>query len=519
MRKLTKILVFTLCAIFCAGCFVGCGSSDENKADTIYAVCINKGYGTDWVDALLKRFCEKNPQYKYEIEKVYSDSQIKEKIQAGSQYCRYDLAFNGATYAADTEYLLSLNDVYESTISEGSRAGTAVISNVDDNALKGIVKKVDGKDVYYAMPWTAEVGGLCVNNDAVKAVLGENWRETYPCRTTDELLTFCAALKTAGLSPLMHSATNDYYGGISRVWFAQLNGEEGVTNYFEGRYSTPFGMQIGPAVAHNQGVEEAYKVLEQLGKGGYYYSEGYGLEWDVAQTLFMSGATAMLPIGDWVQTEMNKQYPNVDVQFIRYPVISALANNSTLGLGITEQELSSVVGYVDGTIATKPTVNSSKGFTTDEIIEKVRVARSWSNSYVNNFTVCIPEYSPKAEIAKEFLKFMVSDEGQLVYANATNGLTMCYGWDLGGNTEVWNSIGNFAKSRWTIAKNAIFLVRDRWETYGKAGLTPFRATEVAPLPILLSRTNNPWSAQKAYEYDYETYEREWSAIVARTETN
>ncbi len=516
MKRISRILALALCFTVAMSVFSGCGNKNENREDTIYAVCINKGYGTDWVDALLKRFCEKNPQYKYDVEKVYNDDQIKDKIESGSQYCRWDLAFNGATYAADTSYLLSLNDVYDYQITDGARAGTTVKSNVDENALKGIAKKVNGQEVYYAMPWTAEIGGLCVNNDAVTAKLGENWKQNYPCRTTNELLEFCAALKTAGLEPLMHSATNDYYGGIARVWFAQYNCEIGVSDYFEGRFSTPLGYQVGPEVAKNQGVLEAYKVLEAFGNAGYYYSDGYGLEWDVAQTLFMSGSAAMLPIGDWVQTEMNKQYPNVDVQFIRYPILSALATDK---YGITDEELSNVIAYVDGTIAEKPTVNSSKDLSVDEIIELVEVARSWSNSYINNFTVCIPNYSPKTQIAKEFLKFMVSDEGQEVYARATNGLTMCYGYDIEQNENLWNSIGNFAKSRWPIVKNARFLVRDRWESYAKAGLTPFRATEVAPLPILLSRETNRWTAQKAYEYDYETYQREWSAITARLETN
>ena len=517
MKKLTKLLALLLCTILSLSVVAGCGNNvNENKENTIYAVCINKGYGTEWVDALLEKFCEKHPEYEFDVQKVYSDDQIIDKIESGSQYCRWDLAFNGATFAADTEYLLPLNEIYESELSDGSRAGTTVISNMDDNALKGLVKMENNKEVYYAMPWTAEVGGICVNVDAVKAKLGDNWKTTYPCRTTNELLEFCSALKTAKLEPFMHSATNDYYGGIARVWFAQYNGEQGVSNYFEGRYSTPAGMEVGPSVAKNAGVLKAYEVLESIGNGGYFYSDGYGLEWDVAQTQFMSGAAAMLPIGDWVQTEMNKQYPNVDVQFIRYPVLSALATDK---LGITDAELAQIISFVDGDTATKPTVNSTKELSTDEVIEQVRVARSWSNSYVNNFTVCIPEYSPKAEIAKEFLKFMVSDEGQEVYARATNGLTMCYGWDMKDNAEVWDSIGAFAKSRWPIVENARFLIRDRWESYGKAGLTPFRATEIAPLPILLSRETEKFTAQQAYEYDYKTYEREWSAIVARLATN
>jgi ABC-type glycerol-3-phosphate transport system substrate-binding protein len=314
----------------------------------------------------------------------------------------------------------------------------------------------------------------------------------------------------------MHSATNDYYGGVSRVWWAQYNGAQGVTDYFEGRVQTPAGVQIGPSVAKNTGVLKAYEVLEALGKEGYYYKDGYGLEWDVAQTLFMGGAAAMLPCGDWVQTEMNKQYPNVDVQFIHYPVLTALGTEK---LGITDDELALIVDYVDGKTAQKPTVSPTKNYSSDQAVEIVREARAWSNSYANNFTVCIPEYSHKAEIAKEFLKYMVSDAGQKTYARATNGLTMCYGWDLEADTEIWNSIGNFAKTRWGIVENASFLLRDRWEAYGKAGLKPFCATDEAPLPILLSRDKNPWTAQQAYDYDYETYEREWAALTARVEAD
>ena len=123
------------------------------------------------------------------------------------------------------------------------------------------------------------------------------------------------------------------------------------------------------------------------------------------------------------------------------------------------------------------------------------------------------------DISKEFLKFMVSDEGQKIYAQATNGLTMCYGWDIEAEESVWNSIGAFAKTRWQIAKNAKFLVRDRWESYGKAGLKPFRATDKAPIPVLLSRDKNKWTAQQAYDYDYTTYVDEWAAITAKIEKN
>lgn len=517
MRKTFKGLALGLCALIASVGVVGCGGNEtKNSEDTIYAVVINKGYGTEWADALLKRFCELNPTYKYEIEKVYNDNQIIDKVESGLQYCRWDLAFNGATFAADTDYLLPLNDVLDWKLQEGARAGTSIKSNMDENALKGIVKKENGEDVYYAMPWTAQVGGLCVNNDAVVAKLGENWRETYPCRTTEELLVFCEALQTAGLEPLMHAADNDYYTGITSVWFAQYNGEAGVTDYYEGRFSTPLGVQVGPAVAKNTGVLRAYEVIEEIGKNGYFYEDGYGLEWDVAQTRFMTGATAMLPIGDWVQSEMNRQYPNVDVQYIPYPVISALGEDK---LGITDEELANIVGYVDGDISKQPTFTSTKGLTAEEVMAWVKEARSWSRSYVNNFTVCIPEYSKKIDISKEFLKFMVSDEGQKIYAQATNGLTMCYGWNIEEEDSVWNSIGAFAKSRWKIAKNAKFLLRDRWESYGKAGLKPFRATDKAPIPILLSRDKNKWTAQQAYDYDYTTYESEWASITAKLEEN
>lgn len=516
MKRFFKTAALLLAMLMTCSAFVACGGTEKNEEDTIYAVVINKGYGTDWTDALLKRFCELNPQYNYEIEKVYSDDQIIDKIESGAQYCRWDLAFNGATYAADTEYLLPLNDVYESTIESGSRAGTTIISHIDESALKGIAKQEDGKDVYYAMPWTAQVGGVCVNVDAVKKVLGDSWREDYPCRTTEEFKVFCEALKTKGLEPLMHAANNDYMLGLANIWFYQYNGVQGISNYYEGKFEGPNGLQVGAEVAKNTGVLRAYELVEELGKAGYYCKDGYGLEWDTAQTMFMSGKTAMLSIGDWVQTEMSKQYPNVDVQYIRYPVISALASDV---LGITDAELASIIDYVDGKTATAPEFTSTKNMSKDDVIKRVDEARRMSGSYVNNFTVCIPEYSKKADIAKEFLKFMVSDEGQKIYSLSTNGLTMCYGYDMQADTEVWNQVGEFAKTRWPIVKNAIFVVRDRWESFGKAGLKPFRASDKGSISILLSRDSNRWTAQQAYEYDYETYQKEWASLVAKIQVN
>lgn len=518
MKKLKKTLVTILACLMGFSVFAGCSASgtNENKADTIYVSVINKGYGTDWLYSLLDAFCAIHTDYSYEVSKAYDDTMIQTNIESGAEYCNYDLAFTGNMSPADTKYLLDIKDVYASTYATGTRAGKTVKECMDPNVLalledvNPVTKEPTGS--YYRMPWTGGINGLLVNYSKVTEVLGAGWENTYPCRTTDELLAFCSALKAKGFAPFIHSATTKYYQFLYDAWFAQYNGTQGISEYYKGRYydEGEDTVKEGPEAAVNDGVHESLKVMESIFSNGYSHDKSNGIDWEVCQTYFMLGYSAMFANGDWNNLEMMKQFPNNDIRFMKLPVISALGTK----YGITEDQLKTIIDYVDGKTSVKPTV-SNANYTAEQLIEIVREARAWTATYIEYYNVAIPVYSKKTEIAKEFLKFMVSDDGQRIFSKSTKGLTMCYGYNLEENAELFGSLNNFAKTRWNIAKNASYFIGTRREKFGAVGFGPFTAKNLAPIEVLMSRSSDRWSAERCFEYDYTLAQGTWSSYLAR----
>ena len=503
MKKFQKLISLTMALCCVGGSMASCGGNTlENKANKLYVAALNKGYGIDWIYATLDAYCAKKG-IEYEVTPVYDTSQITTKVESGAEYCNYDIIFSGNIVPAGESFLADLSDVYASTYESGTRAGQTIGESMDDTIWKTVENS--NQKIF---PWTGGVNGLMVNYEAVVKALGANWEDTYKCRTTDELLEFCAALKDAGLSPFIHAASTHYYQALYDAWFAQWNGVKGVEDYFEGKYVDELGAtRIGPEVCFNQGVYEAAKVMESIFSSGYSLSESNGLEWDICQTYFMLGKSAMFSNGDWNNREMSKSFPNTDIRMLHTPVLSSLGTK----WGITEDELLALIDYVDavnaGKEATKPSIDN-----VDELIAKTKEARAWAFTYADYHMGSVISYSTKIDLAKDYLKFLVSDEGQAEYVKATKGLTMCFGYDL-ETYEAFNELPEFAKSRWEIARSARFYCTDKTSTFGSVGLEPFRMRSTAPLGVLLSRTNNRKTALDIYNEDYEYYKTVWSSFV------
>lgn len=518
MKKITKMaMAVTLAAsmLITAACGQtgegtggnGIAGGDGNAEKTIHVAAINKGYGIDWLEKMLEEFCSSR-DLKYVIYPVYTDGELTQKIEAGEEVCNYDLVFAGTDEVADSKYLLDLSDVLASVIEAGDRAGMKISDCIDETVYAALEdSNEEGK--YYRMPWTGGINGLLFNNTAIQKALGNDWQSTYPCRTTDELLDLCEALKKAGLAPFVHAAATNYYSYLYEGWFAQYNGTKGMSDYFNAVYYDFMGEPVvGYDVARNAGVLESAKVMESIFANGYSHEKSNSIDWEVTQTYFMSGQAAMFSNGDWNNLEMMKQFPDNDIRFMKLPMISALGTK----LGITDEELASVVDYVDGK-GDNPGI-SSGDYTEMEIFDIVSDARAWVASYVDMHNVFVPEYSKNAENAKEFLRFMVSDEGQHIFSETTKGLTMCYGYDL-SKDAIYNDLSDFAKTRWELARNAKFYIASRAEAYSKAGLAPFQARTKAPLEVLLSRDGDRYTAQMVYDYDYDYYKNNWSLIQSK----
>jgi ABC-type glycerol-3-phosphate transport system substrate-binding protein len=320
------------------------------------------------------------------------------------------------------------------------------------------------------------------------------------------LLDFCKAISAAGLPAFIHSANTNYYSFLYDAWFAQYNGTDGVNDYFDGIYENFMGERVvGYDVTHNQGILEAIKVKDSIFGGGYSHPKSNAIDWEVTQTYFMIGEAAMFANGDWHHQEMMKQFPDSDIRFLRVPVVSALGTK----LGITDEQLAQFIDYADGKRGL-PEVSTEK-HTAQELAEIICDARSHVASYADFFMTYIPVYADNVDLAKTFLKFMVSDQGQHIFCEATKGLTQCYGYDLESDA-LYDNLSTFAKTRWDIAKDANLYILNRGNAYARVGLQPFTVKSKAPIEALLSRTDDRWTVEEIYEYDYETYKAKWSIL-------
>jgi ABC-type glycerol-3-phosphate transport system substrate-binding protein len=256
---------------------------------------------------------------------------------------------------------------------------------------------------------------------------------------------------------------------------------------------------------------------------GNSHPESNGLTWEKTQMYFMLGRAAMFPNGDWNNLEMEKSFPESDILFMRLPVISSLGAK----LGITEAQLVSVIDYVDslsdgGSVA-KPSfvpivVDEDAGaLTLDEVIEKVYAARTITFSYANYHTAFAASYGLGLESAKKFLTFMASNKGSKIYAKAMSGPTLPFGYDIAADPEIWNGLNNFAKTRWTVAKNASYYYIRNDLPLGKAGLGGYMGQKEGPIEVLVSRAVNPRSAQYIFDLDYAYFNNStaWTDLLRR----
>ena len=534
-RKMATRILAGLCAMAMGTTLVGCQGkggneySDKNVTDsenTLDIVTIDKGYGTKWLYALAEAYKEKHPEVEITITTETEDTNITNKLEMGIEYSRYDLFFSGTDVRSvitsmlngdeEKAYLADLTDVYTA-----QPDGKMIKDTMDPSLLAVFQYEKDGKESYYTMPWVQTVAGLLANEKTLISALGEDWESQYPVRTTNELVKISEKLAEKNVPAFIHAAATSYYQYLYEVWWGQYEGLENVENFYSGRYYDQVEQKykIGPEIFNQQGRLEAMKVMESIFGAGYSDKKSNSYTWNETQTHFMLGDSAFFSNGDWNNLEMEKSFPDNQVRFLRTPIISSLGEK----LGITEEQLCEVIDYVDagfdGKEATAPSFAPAGSYTLEQVIEEVRKARTLTYTYSNYHTAFAASYGKGLAHAKEFLIFMASEEGQKIFAEAMNGPTLPYGYDVESDADIWSKYSDYAKSRWMIAKNASYQYIRTDKPLGAASLSVYRANSKAPLEVLFCHedSNTRMTAQEIYEEDYKYYKGStaWEDLLRR----
>jgi N-acetylglucosamine transport system substrate-binding protein len=231
---------------------------------------------------------------------------------------------------------------------------------VEDKLVDEVVEFGRIDESFYALPWNDGVTGLVYNHGMFQ---DKGWEIPD---TVDELILLTEQIKDegAGVKPFTWPGQySAYWNFVVYGWWAQYEGLDGMNEFY--RFEEP-------EVFQQQGKLKALEAFETLvGDQSNSTSGVNGLIHTQAQMQFINGFAAMIPNGIWIETEMQTAIPDgFDMRMMPIPTISG---------------------------AEEPQIN---------------------NSMLGDFIV-VPKEAPNKELAKEFLRFMSTDEALLQYTKDT----------------------------------------------------------------------------------------------------
>lgn len=420
MKKIKKALLKILCVgliSVLAVPAIGCGTSQEvipENATVIYVSMWDSGYGTDWMKKVIDNYNAKEKGIYVKMDTTalrdkallpaIAKTDYDVLIADNSSYIKESLVSNIKGY--DSTYV-DITDVIKSTY-EGED------KTLEDKMIEDAktFAKVNGK--YYFMPLICNYWGMTYNIDVLDRY--------YIPRTTYEFEKLCQELKTdkSLTAPIIFSGDTDYWDPLLWMWWAQYDTKESYEAFFRAEDLT--GKKTADIFA-SKGRLRALQVLEKMLNydNGYTDPDSTGYQYMQAQVKYLSGDYAFMANGGWLDAEMKEVFSkstSAKIGVLETPIISSIVEKlsfytdsddyydlSEEKIATYDAKLCEIVSYIDqGMTGELPT-----GVTSDDV-ETVKAARDVF--YLNglSFAASIPCYSSHVEEAKDFMKYLYSNE-------------------------------------------------------------------------------------------------------------
>ncbi len=417
-KTLALILVLAMTVSVLAGCGGSGNGGGKVDSETLVLTVAKLGYGDQWLKDLAAAYEAKTGTKVQVISKIGDSGLSAIKGEMQSQVAETDIFFTraqeffksiykGAVNIGGTNYECEFADLSDVWNAKAADSESKTIIEKMDPAFEEYYN-VDGK--YYGLPWANGIMGIVRNNNVWEAL---GLTDADMPATTDELFALCDTVKAKGKAPFIYSLEAEYYSsGVAPILFSQYEGSESMSYFNNGL--DPMGESSSNLYAYD-GQVESLKVIQTLvdNNNGYQHSISASSSFTDMQSAFLLDEALFCVNGAWLETEMGDAYKDANIEFVKMPVISSIINR--LETVTDDATLAAVVRYVDGT-------GEAPAGVSEEDIAIVKDARE--NSYVRSgfdHTALVPAYSNQLEKAKDFLKFMCSDEGLNIYYKATNG--------------------------------------------------------------------------------------------------
>lgn len=531
MKKSTKFLSLALAGVMVCG-FAACNNRTQeiaNDEKTIEIRFYSAGYGSEWLHRYIENF-EAATDYDVEYREIGGSDSVLMDIRSGSStvdlymcgevWNRYiDL---GSKAVAGYDYCLEpLDDVYNYTpAGESQSIGDKMWKEYKDYYTYEVKENGEYVKHQYAMPWISGLTGLFYN----KTVFTEAGLTGEP-RTTDELLEYCKVIgEKTDSDPLIYSQSG-YMQYLFYTWWTQYETLQGRENFYNGVVSSnSFADAVGSLKIFEQdGIYSSLYAMQELLDPAKGFTNELVASYDymTAQARFIKGDAAIIPNGDWIENEMKMAGSKVDTEIMPMtnPINSAIsdklsywAENTNYMTAIEngmsadkidqyDAKLRALVDYVDGVTTEKP------AWATETDVSIISEARKIIYTIGPAVSSVIPVYANAKAGAKEFLKYMGSQEAIDIFQQTTNGSILPYNYDA---TKVagYNDLSNFAKKKIEMSFNAT------WTTFAGnkplvylGGIDAVRYTSTFEI-LLGSRDNSVRKTAKDLVEQTKTY---WSS--------
>lgn len=428
MKKTLGIRVLSMLTLLS---IASCGRTteekvDESNYDTVLTVeVLQGGFGRDCYEAVGKAFMAKHPdvlvKYTYNPD---INSQTATKLSSGKNlkdiYCVRSIKdiMNWSIQG----YVEDLSDLYHSEVENGK----TILDKMDPMAAE--YSEYQGK--YYSIPEYYSIDGVVYNR---KLFEKNSW--SIPT-TINDFRTLCDQIGETSISPLVYcGARADGY-----LYFPTdniMDAYEGVANL-----DKFYRFESADVFKPENSVGKLYGLTfltDFMFNSSYTYSRSATLTHTNAQSMLIQDKAAMMFNGSWFTNEMKNTIAaakNFEAGIFPCPY-PADANNQPL---------------------------HAEGYTCED--NKPVIDASIGASYF------IPKQAKNKEMAKEFLKFMETEEACEIYTQNSCAVRP-FDYDKDPTSDTYKDLSSFGKDILNIAStHTLYIPRSKAQIYleGQTGL-------------------------------------------------
>lgn len=535
-KQAVSLLCVSAIAFSCVG--TACKKTPDTE-QTLEVIVHNLGYGYKWCEDMLESFQqadwvkEKYPELEVVFTPADDGSLITSRMEAGADSNTVDLFFTtgGAYIGKDAQgkaYCVELTeDLYGSKVPGEEVTVYEKLLPTYQDAVRYYDRGQDSNDESlafksYYMPWASGYDGILYNADILSAL-----NIAVPLTTDEMLLAFDRVSKSANNVynkgyAIMRSGDADYWEYAFPIWWAQYEGVENYTNFFNGIADGRLSRDIFDQEGRLKSLEVFEEVLKWENNYSYKYAASLGFM--DAQTNFFMGEGVFMFNGDWLQEEMREMSADIketygydyDIRFMKTPIVSSIIEKTP---SIADDaELHAVVAKIDEGYTTAASAGLD---VTEEDYQTIMEARGIQHAIGPSHYGFIPEYAKGKDVAIDFLRYMATDEAQEIYIDATGGASLPFAYDVKEkNPTLYNDLWSSEKDRMDFTYDVAYEVNvlpelNNFPLMKYGGLSMLHSLNTMTLVTYFASEGATGTAQKLFDDDraYWTQERFTTCLV------